>query len=196
MGAKQSPLWGVFCGLATLLGAWTDSQGFLTVGGSVSAVTTVGAAVLPYVLFCGALYFGGILAAQGFKRVRYHWQDGPSVDKFRALAPRLSMARSRLQRHYMNRGTSVGDQPVVSDASALMVEFSGLLGQLLELGVPVVDAKRYMEGTARGLRFQMSYVSALAELASEGHLRRARSRILVRTIWQSVDIGEAEETNG
>ena len=115
---------------------------------SVSAVTTAGATVLPYALIFGTLYFGGLLIWWGAKRARYYWNDGPNGDRFRALAPSLRACRTKLIRHYENRGTSlVGFLPVVSEASAIMADFSGVFEQLIKLKIPVADAKRYMDET-------------------------------------------------
>ena len=125
-------------------------------------------------------------------RTRY-WNDGPNVDRFRALVPSLRACRTKLIRHYGNRGTSlVGFLPVVSEASAIMADFSGVFEQLIKLKIPLADAKRYMDESDRGIRFCVGYLSAFEQRARGGHLRRARSRNLVEITWQSVKIGEED----
>ena len=86
----------------------------------------------------------------------------------------------------------MGFLPVVSEASAIMADFSGVFEQLIKLKIPLADAKRYLDESDRGIRFCVGYLSVLEQRARGGHLRRARSRNLVEITWQSVKIVEED----
>ena len=179
---------------STLLGVWADSQDISKVGGSVTVVATAGATVLPYALFFAMLYFGGILAAWGFKRARYYFNEGPKVDKLRALAPKLGTAKAQIIRHYRNRESSPEGE-VLADASALMAKFSEVFDPLRELGVPVGYATPYLNESDRGMRFTLAWLSALEQRARQGNLKGARSPYLVNHCWDLAN-GKQEPRNG
>ena len=104
----------------------------------MGAVVNVGAVVLPYALIFGITYATGLLVRQLIAWAKYHFNDGPTVDRLRALTPEIRACRNGLLMHYESEGVE-GISPYrrVAETTALMFDGSVLLRQVIGLGIDV-----------------------------------------------------------
>ena len=169
----------------------------------MSGVSPIVAALLPHIavgVACaaalGLVWLGGGLGGRLLKRARNWLGDGPSVERFRALALPLRGCRVMMMRHYENRGGGfIGALPAVSKGAGISTDFNALFNRLTALKIPVFEALSYRDDTPRGRRFWVAYMTDTERLARWGNLKSARNGDRPHLTWHSGNVtagGDAE----
>ena len=195
---KCALAWGDIAGTGVLLGLLVD---FSAVADRMSAITSVGGAVLSSLVTFGIIFAAGTLgtwfAMWSAKWVPSLWNDGPSVKRFRALAPQLRALRTRATRHYENRGGAfIGSFPTVSEGASISADFSQLFNRLAALKILVFEALSYRDDTPRGRRFWVAYLANMEHLARWGSLKSARNPEIPHLTWHSGNVIEGSDAEG
>ena len=174
-----------FVGLCICLGFWADIPVPKDkLENAVSTTIPLGAALLPWLVLGATVLFAVHTARVCFAWVTDRLRDGPSVRKFKALAPRTRHCREILVRYCDARSCGEGEHAF--QYSQANVEVRQLLDELTGLGIPTRPFDKVQE--RERLPFFISYFTGMESLATNGNLRHARDG----TMHQRYHPGESE----
>ena len=164
--------WAAFVILAVCVGFLADfptSRSKLE--DSMSALLSVGVALLPYIAFGGILYSSGLIGTWTVKRILDWKNDGPSVRRFQSLAASIEKYNGELI-VYLEMPPGFRTYRETSFASRLIMELRFVLEQLAGLRIPG-PALGNIDIDEQGQPL-VAYLAMMQTYAKNGELHRAR----------------------
>ena len=167
------PTWTSFVVLSVCLGFFADFPvGRAKLEDGMNAIHPIGAALLPYIAFAGAIS-GGVQIVLWVVRTGIDLlNDGPSMRKFKALASAIRDCKVDLITYLEITYLSSEVFAKTDRETRLTVEVKLLMDQLEALKIPVPDFRTI--GNQEQWKFLVAYLASMETLASSGNLKHAR----------------------